>query len=143
MSVLMAYLATLAGKRDTITVDNQFVSHIDFMGTNATYAGIQYRSDGDVYREHGSMGPSDIGDWIDPKTSAPGSYEIRATLVSGTSPTGPTIGSWHALTTSRLWSLASNPGQSKSCQLTIEIRKAGGAVLDSGMVNLTADSSGT
>lgn len=127
---------------DTVTVNSQSVSHIDFAGTSTTYAGIWYQSGGDVYKQHGSTGNTDIDDWIDPKTSAPGSYEIRATLASGTSPAGAAVGSWLALTTGRSWTLTSNAGQYKTCQLTIEIRKDG-VVLDSGTVTLTADSAGS
>lgn len=126
---------------ETVTVNNQLVAHIDSTGTGSTYAGILYESDGDVINQHGATGDTDVDDWLSPKTGAPGAYEIRAILNSGTPPAGSAVGSWLPLTSNRSWILSSSPSQSKTCQLTIEIR-SGATVLDSGTITLTADSSG-
>ena len=101
-------------------------------------ASISFESDGDIITV-GDLGTVDEGDWINPKASAPGSYEIRATLVSGDTPSG-TLGSWLALTSNRTWT-NNKPGGLpgvRSCQLTIEIR-LGSTVLDTTTVNLYAE----
>lgn len=120
----------------TITLDDELAGHID--PGNPTSAGIRYESDGDVITLSGGVG-TDAGDWISPKAAAPGSYEIRATLNSGTSPTGSAVGSWLALSTNREWSLSATAGTMKTCQLTIEIR-LGATVLDSCTVTIVANS---
>ena len=76
-----------------------------------------------------SSAPSDVGDWISPKAFAPGAYECRATLNSGTLSSG-TTGSWLALTSTRTWTCANTA----SANLTIEIRNGSGTTVASGTV---------
>ena len=67
-------------------------------------------------------------------------YEVRATLQSGTTPSG-TLGSWLALSSSREWSLnAVVPGTTVDCTLLIEIRNATTlVVVDSASIDLTSE----
>ena len=76
-----------------------------------------------------SSAPTDAGDWVSPKAFAPGAYECRATLNSGTLLTG-TTGSWLALTSTRTWTCANTA----SANLTIEIRDASTTVVATGTV---------
>ncbi len=122
----------------TVTLANTyFVGNITST-PDASIVSISFESDGDIIT-NGSLGVVDEGDWVNPKSAAPGSYEIRATLNSGDGPVG-TVGSWLALTSTRTWSLT-KPGfvaGSRECELTIEIR-LGTAVLDSTIVTLRAE----
>tara|TARA_R110002060_G_scaffold66407_1_gene75228 strand:- start:255 stop:821 length:567 start_codon:yes stop_codon:yes gene_type:complete len=127
---------------EEVTISNVNINDVDVSGSNPTAATIWYESDGDIIANGGAYSSSDIGNWIDPKSAAPGSYQIRATLNSGTSPSGSAVGSWMALTSTRSWILSSSAGQSKTCNLTIQIR-VGGVIQDSATVVLTADSSGS
>jgi len=78
--------------------------------------------------------------WCTP-TSEAGNYEVFATLVSGSTPSG-TIGSWVALSTTQDWVLSSSIGISKVCQLSLQIRRIGTTtVLATATIDLDADAS--
>jgi hypothetical protein len=87
-------------------------------------------------------GTVDIGDWINPKASAPGTYEIRATQISGDS-IGGTMNTWLPLTTSRTWTLNKPTGLAGllSGNMTIEIRQ-GVEILDSTEITLYSETVG-
>ena len=112
----------------TRTITTQFVS-----GTNT--ASVQFQSDGDIVAPSGTPSAS-LGDWVDPKSSAPGDYEIRATLISGTTPSG-TLNTWQALTSSRTWSITAS--NTRSAQIFFEIRDGEGTVQDDGTITLVLD----
>ena len=112
----------------TRTITTQFVS-----GTNT--ASVQFQSDGDIVAPSGTPSAS-LGDWVDPKSSAPGDYEIQATVTSGTLSSG-TTNTWQALTSSRTWSITSSG--SKLTQVFFEIRDSSGTVLDDGTITLVLD----
>lgn len=71
-------------------------------------------------------------------------FEVRATLSSGTAPSGgDVLGSYLNLGTSRSWTqslaLASGVTGTRTCVLLVEIRPAGGgSVLDSASITITA-----
>lgn len=89
-------------------------------------ARLDFESDGDIVAIT-SVGSADQGDWITPKSAAPGLYEIMAHQDSGDPVTG-TLDTWLALTSSRSWSLEQLVAGSATAALTISIR-LGGAVL--------------
>lgn len=137
MSILLAAFAAMGGGAQITLAASYSVNANNTVPLNAS-ASISFESDGDIMTV-GDLGTVDEGDWISPKASAPGSYEIRATLVSGDTP-GGTLGSWLALTSNRTWTL-NKPGAapgSLQCQLTIEIRLAS-TVLDTTTVDLYAE----
>ena len=134
MSILLAAFAAIGG--DQIALSGVAVSSVGSGSQTATYT---LESDGDVVRATTPLGSSDIGDWIDPKASAPSDYEVRATLNSGTLTSG-TTGSWLALTSNRSWTLTqATVGAADPVDLTIEIRKGSGATLASATVTLDAE----
>lgn len=66
-------------------------------------------------------------------------YQVRATLVSGTAPSGSATGSWLTLNTSRNWSLTKSGVGTRTCTLTIEIRRVvDSVVIDTATVDITA-----
>jgi hypothetical protein len=79
--------------------------------------------------------------WYVPTTFGIGSsYYIRATLSSGSTPSG-SLGTWSALTSDAVWTInASGAGALAECELFIEIssNSGGSPVVASGNVNLTA-----
>lgn len=101
-------------------------------------AGYTLESDGDELKSEGAS-TDDLGDWITPKGLAPGAYECRMTYSSGDTPAGPALGSWHALTSSRSWSLTQSGTGSKDFSGTIEIRTGGGLIVASAAVSLSAE----
>lgn len=136
MSLIGEYLSTLSGAgggASTIVV----LSDASVSDNNSGSASASYTltSTGDVFSTDSINGALDIGDWISPKSGAPGSYEVRADVVFGTV-TGSATGSWLALTTSRTWTLeAFSPGFD-AARLTVSIR-LGGTTLTTATIDLT------
>lgn len=99
------------------------------LGTAAT---VYFYSDGSG--EGVSLGPFD---WVTPSSATTRySHEIRATLISGPTPTGDSLGSWLSLSSTRGWS----NDTVGTTALTIEIRRVStGQVMVSGQVDLQRD----
>jgi len=123
--IMAAVLAVLSGADDPV-IDVNAGSYTAQVGVGGSYT---LESDGDVLVNSGLGLAQDIGDWIDPKDEAPGAYEVRATLNSGSLNSG-TTGSWLALTSTRTWTCSST----LEANLTVEIRDGAGDVQDSGTV---------
>ena len=136
MSILLAAFGAMGG--DRIALSGVSVSSVGAGSQTATYT---LESDGDVVTATTPLGSSDIGDWIDPKASAPSDYEVQATLNAGTLSGGSSAtGSWLALTSNRSWTLGRvTVGVADQVELTIEIRKGSGATLASATVTLDAE----
>jgi hypothetical protein len=79
-------------------------------------------------------------EWTNPITGGlGGSYEVRATLNSGSLAGGSSAtGSWLALSSARSWTVTQVALGNQSANLTIEIRPNAGAVADSCTINLSA-----
>lgn len=75
--------------------------------------------------------------WVTPESATTRySHEIRATYVSGPTPTGDTLGSWLSLSSTRAWS----NDTVGITTLTIEIRRvSSGEVMVSGDIDLQRD----
>jgi len=102
--------------------------------------GYQLANDGYVYTGEGTFSPSysQFEQW-DTASSTVGNYEARATLNSGTTPTG-TLNTWLNLGTTRTWSLSAATGNFQTCNLTIEIRDtATSTVRATAILTLEAD----
>lgn len=76
-------------------------------------------------------------DWVTPTSATVRySHEIRATYVSGPTPTGSALGSWLSLSSTRSWS----NDTVGTTTLTIEIRRvSSGEVMVSGDIDLQRD----
>lgn len=136
MSGVINTLLGSGGAPDTITLDATYNPVAS--GSGSQTATFTLQSDGDIL-----INVVDGGDnWIDPVASAPGLYEVKAEIVSGTPGVGSAAtGTWLALTSDRLWRVidATNNGLNVVCVLTIEIRHNGGSVLASTTVTLEAN----
>ena len=70
------------------------------------------------------------GAWVTPTTSAD-NWEVRATVISGSTPTGASVGSWLALTSDRTWTItASVEGTTVTGTIQLEFRRASDLVVD-------------
>ena len=123
-----------AGGVTTVSLTNQNLVGPSIAPVQAT-SGYRLGSTGDV-SENRNASYLDIGDWVSPKSAAPGTYECRVTVTSGTLSTG-TAGSWLALTSNREWTVFRNTSGSKACTFTVEIRQ-GVTTLASCTVTITA-----
>lgn len=135
--VMQAIIGSIAGGAPgTVTLNSTY--NPVATGSGVQVASFALESDGDI-----AVNGSDVGDWLDPKASAPSLYEVRATIVSGSLTSG-TAGSWLALSTTRTWTRTdpANDGITEICVLTIEIRYNGGPVLATSTVTLEASRTG-
>jgi hypothetical protein len=109
-------------------------------GILSAVAGYSVRSDSFVYQAANAIGTySQFEQWAS-IGATPANYDVRATLNSGTTPAGSAVGSWLQLNADRTWSLTSSPGNTQTCDLTIEIRPTGGgSTLATASVTLTAN----
>jgi hypothetical protein len=106
---------------------------VDFNSGSAE-ASYRLTSGGDVIAITTLVGDIDRGDWVSPKSAAPGSYEAKADVIYG-SVTGSATGSWLALTSDRTWTLSLVGAGSEAAGLTISIR-LGATVLATCTVDL-------
>lgn len=103
-------------------------------------ASYRVANDAFIYTAANFNGVYSVQEQWDSIPSTVGNYEVRATLVSGNTPTGSALGSWLVLSTTRDWTLTASPGNVLVCTLTIEIRDtATSTVRATATVNFTAD----
>jgi hypothetical protein len=137
VSLVGAYLATLSGAGGSgstiVALADAYVSDYNSGSAEASYS---LTSGGDVFGTTTLNGAIDIGDWISPKSAAPGSYEVQADVIYG-SVTGSATGSWLALTSTRTWTLSLVGSGSEAAALTVSIR-LGGTVITTATIDLEA-----
>ena len=129
---------------EVVSIDNFNKSHTATDPDNA-YTGVQYQRDGDIVEMAGNAETySDLGKaWITPQGAASGdNYEIFCTLNSsggnGLDGNSDATGSWLALTSDRKWQCSRLIVGTDTANITIQIRKVGGSVLDSATHVLTS-----
>lgn len=124
----------------SIDLTDHTFSHV--VGSGTATSGVRFSSSGDLDEREGGSYTSVSGEWMDPAGGAPGSgYDVRGVLVSGSTPTGPTLGSgnWYNLGSSREWSIDSTVAQETSV-IDFDIRDSGTlSVLASGRITLQAE----
>lgn len=105
----------------------------------AALAKSEFQSDGDIHSIN-TIGSVDEGDWISPKSAAPGAYEIMAHQDSGDAldVTSDALDTWLALSSTRQWSISTIASGLKTASLTVSIR-LGTQVLSSGVFALSAE----
>ena len=104
-------------------------------------SGYMLESDGDIQRiTNGSL--SDQGDWVNPKSAAPGPYRARVTMISGTLSGGDAVNTWLPLTSDRVWTLTRpsppNGNGTTTARFLLEIDDGAGNVLDTADITLNA-----
>lgn len=118
------------------SIDNRTTSAFNISPSSAS-AYYRLHADGQVYA---GAGPSVVETWRDVGSNP--DFEVRATHVSGSTPTG-TYGSWLALTSTRDWILGRSTVGTSSGVVDFEIRNASTlAVLDTARItfSVTVDS---
>lgn len=134
MSGILTVLAGMGTGSAQIILNDRTVFANAPLGT--AEARYELRNDGFVYDYTNSAGYTQIEEWVLP-TDAADDYEIKATWVSGATPTGSGFGSWLALTSTRNWILTSTTFASSV--FDVEIRDAASqTVRDSARITLFA-----
>lgn len=120
----------------------QRINIADAAATSVRFAGTataqyQIKSDGTLWFTSGNNTLVQSSDWLD--FGASSSYEVRATLTSGTLDSG-TTGSWLSLSTTQTWSISQGIVGVNTAAITIEIRNATtGVVVDTAYITLYAE----
>lgn len=123
------------GKRLEVAPPNQ-ITLDDQVCSNIGYEFISYEPDKDVADTSGV-----IDQWATGTINS-ADYEIRATKISGTTPTGSPLSTWLSMFSGQSWTIEAT-ALTRRCVLRIEIRRASnGVILDSCRVDLTATTEG-
>jgi hypothetical protein len=109
----------------------------------ASTAGLGINGNGDIFHYVNGV-QSDHGDWIAPKTAAPGGYEVRATLMGSTVISSGPLGVWTALTSGStvIWTTTRPGGGGFGATvgvILLEIRDTSGVVVDAQYQELHAE----
>lgn len=109
-----------SGTGSSITAQAVFVNEIS---TGSVSVSVTFSPNGTQFTTvNGSN--TVVGKWVLPELTAD-QWEIRTTLVSGTTPSG-TLNTWQPVSVNRTWGLSvSVPGVTAECILTFEFRKVG------------------
>jgi len=121
-----------------VEISNGTFSDLAFDSTASVF--IRLNSNGTISKDDGSLGNYTDTEWVSPTSTGIGSsYEVRATMTSGVTPSG-TFNSWIALSTNRTWTLSrSNLGTTTS-SFTLQIRDtATDTVQDSASFSFTVE----
>ena len=125
-----------------VTLSGASVTHV-FDGV--TYAGVRINSDGTVdQRKNSTYTQLSSGtDWIIPNSAASGdTYEVYATKTGDTlDASSAALSTWINVSTNPQWTIADTTADdgADTATVTIQIRKNGGAAVDSGVYNLSAN----
>ena len=107
-----------------LTADTASDAQLSGFGT--AFAAFTFSTNGIITRKDGATWTNKSNEWwsVGSVSGIGSSYQIRATLSSGTTPTGPTLGSttWHDLSTIREWSHTRSFLGVTTCVLSISIR---------------------
>ena len=100
-------------------------------------AGVRLQTDGTLQTSEGtgtgsSYADKAAGQWYisEPSSGIGAGFEVRVTINSGSLDAGDAINTWIALSTERTWGTSeTSDNGSTSANLTLEIRRAGGATV--------------
>ena len=119
-----------------VAITNQSVSRVASTSLTATYT---LNTSGIVQKTEGGS-TTTLETWL--QAGAAGDYEVRATKLSGDSPTGSALATWLPLSSTQAWTLtdAVNDGIPLTCTLTVEIRDtATSTVQDTASITITSE----
>lgn len=131
------FLAAM-GQSTVVAISDQSLADVSVDPVvGVTYA---VNSDGTVSYFTVVSGSGTIENWVNPTSAAGADYEVRVTKNSGTNPSGSSLATWLALSSSRSWTIGQFGLGNTSCNLTVEIRDASTLVmLDSATVEMIAE----
>lgn len=101
---------------------------------------LTLNTNGSISKDDGNLSTYTDTEWATPTSTGIGSsYEVKATMTSGTTPSG-TFNSWLALSTARTWSLSRSFLGTTTSGFTLEIRDtATSTVQDSATISFQVE----
>jgi hypothetical protein len=135
--LLLGILAGASEVADGVQISDQDIN--DFQIGQVASVEYSLLANGTAFRATSITGPQQIPfEWTNPTLPLGPSYEVRATLLGGTAPSG-TVGSWLSLASNRNWSLSLPTPGFEFCVLLVEIRRAvDSTVVATATISLTA-----
>jgi hypothetical protein len=135
--LLLGVLSGASAAADGIQISDQDIN--DFQIGQVAFVEYALLANGTAFRATSITGPQQIsGQWTNPTLPLGADYEVRATLLDGTAPSG-TVGSWLSLISNRNWSLSLPTPGFAFCVLLVEIRRtADSAIVATALISLTA-----
>lgn len=135
----MSLLAAIGGALGTVppvSLDDVPGLLSDVEAGGAALASLTLASDGDIDTHDG-----DVGDWISPRgaASAWAAQRYAYMTVNSGSLTSGTTGSAVAISTSPQWTISQGSVGTNSANVTLQIRDAGGTVLDEKTFDIEAE----
>ena len=142
MGGVVALLGRGDNTSEVVTVSGESINDTVSQPTDAI-AGVRWNADGTVDKKEAlTFTQIDSGtDWVIPNGAASSDFEVRYTALTGDAFTTAAAAedTWIDLGSARLWEIRSDAGDNLSNSSTFEIRKNGGAVLDSATYTITAN----
>lgn len=124
-AAVRAYTNTTSGTQITIPDDfwrnytaPSTKNNQEILSSGTATSGFSFTATGNILQLSNN---ADVGNWVNPQTNL-SDFDIRATLVSGVTPSGSAVSTWLNLGTTRSWSLSAAPGETKDYAITFEIR---------------------
>jgi hypothetical protein len=107
--------------------------------TKPSVASCFYDINSDGSASYGGNAADSSGNWTWLLYGLNTDYQIQATLVSGSTPSGSPVGSWLSLGTSRSWTISRSLTGSTGCSLNIQVRRVvDQVIIASSSVSMTA-----
>lgn len=122
----------------SFVVNDLTLVSVDGFGQSFATALANYRDDGRITDVDDRM----VDNWGSPTTSGAGAaYWVRATLISGATPDGSALNTWHQMSTNPFWSITRNGDGITWSNLNIQIASDSGGsnILDTHTLELTAE----
>lgn len=133
-------LAAMAGSGGIVPQVSLFGGFFEDVDSPTALSGVEVQNNGKLYQLRFSQPPSDIEDWVLPSNLA-ANYEVRATWVSGASPSGAALGTWLDCAINRAWYIQTTTFSTS--EIALEIRdKATQTIRASGTYYLQAEALG-
>ena len=138
---LMGVLGSGSGSTNPIFVDGGPDVGSPDSYTDSTFGGasinLNFFSNGTATVSGASITTVNLTNWATPTSLAPGTYQIRTSLMSGSALTSNPGSGWLGLNLNRSWGYFTSSG-SLSGVVRVEIRDGTGPVLSTGYFELTA-----
>lgn len=122
-----------AGKNLSINLQDRTIEDFQ-IGVNAQ-VGFRVNTNGNAQESIAGGAYTNFDAWLE--LGDPADAEVQCSYV-GDAPGGSATNTWLACTANRTWTLSATPGDTNTSTLTIEFRPAGGGVIDTATIVLSA-----
>ena len=126
MSLMLQMFALLEAGGATLTLNSLASSDIDIFAPFSSSVGIKVKTDGDVQEKNASgayVSQNPGVEWTDDGGATASQYEAQLTKISGFTPDGPALASYHTISSDLTWDKTSTVEEIISFSGTLSIRE--------------------